>query len=193
MDSLYHLLMKLKKKKDEIRRNLSWLIGRRSQMTIDNKLLIYKQILGPVWQYGAQLWGCSKLSNINIIQRFQNKYSGTLLTLHGMYKILTYVEILCIPWSINSAPEYFILKSLDKSVIHIIKKIAQNQEWRLHNHANTEAIQLLNYREATRRLNRTKPLELLVRVVIQVKNSVVLVEFAQDECRRMCEQIRTST
>jgi hypothetical protein len=66
----------IKKKKDELeikRRNLSWLIGRRSQMTTDNKLLIYKQILRPVWQYGAQLCGCSKLSNINIIHRFQNK------------------------------------------------------------------------------------------------------------------------
>jgi hypothetical protein len=57
----------IKKKRDELeirRRNLSWLIGRRSQMTTDNKLL---------WQYGAQLWGCSKPSNINIIERFQNK------------------------------------------------------------------------------------------------------------------------
>jgi hypothetical protein len=65
----------IKKKKDELeirRRNLPWLIGRRSQMTINNKLLIFKQILRPVWQYGAQLWGCSKPSNINIIQRFQN-------------------------------------------------------------------------------------------------------------------------
>jgi hypothetical protein len=51
-----------------------------------------------------------------------------------------------------------------------IKKMAQNYERRLHNHPNTEAIQLLNYREATRRLNRTKPLELLVRVVIRVKS-----------------------
>jgi hypothetical protein len=26
-----------------------------------------------VWQYGTQLWGCSKIININIIQKFQNK------------------------------------------------------------------------------------------------------------------------
>jgi hypothetical protein len=61
----------IKKEKDGLEiiiRNLSWLIGRRSQMTINNKLLIYKQILRPMWQYGAQLWGCSKQSNINIIQ-----------------------------------------------------------------------------------------------------------------------------
>jgi hypothetical protein len=47
-----------------------------------------------------------------------------------------------------------------ESVIDIINKTAQNHEWGLHNHLNTKAIQLLNYREATRRLNRAKPLEL---------------------------------
>jgi hypothetical protein len=47
-----------------------------------------------------------------------------------------------------------------KPVTDIMKKMAQNLEWRLQNHPNTEAIELLNYREATRRLNRTKPLEL---------------------------------
>lgn len=41
----------IKKKREELeikRRKLSWLIGRKSQMTIENKLLIYKQILSPV-------------------------------------------------------------------------------------------------------------------------------------------------
>jgi uncharacterized protein YeeX (DUF496 family) len=47
-----------------------------------------------------------------------------------------------------------------ESVTDIIKKMAQNHERRLHNQPNTEAMQLLNYREATRRLNRTKPMEL---------------------------------
>ena len=30
-------------------------------------------ILKPVWTYGIQLWGRTKQSNIDIIQRFQNK------------------------------------------------------------------------------------------------------------------------
>jgi hypothetical protein len=112
-------------------------------MTIDNKLLIYKQILRPVWQYGAQLWGCSKPSNINIIQRFQNK------VLRG---------IVDAPWYVRNSD---LRRDLNiETVIDIIKKMAQNHEWRLHNHTNREAIQLLSYREATRRLNRTKPLEL---------------------------------
>jgi hypothetical protein len=50
-----------------------WLIGRNSSLSLHNKFIIYKQILKPVWTYGIQIWGCNKQSNINIIQRFQNK------------------------------------------------------------------------------------------------------------------------
>jgi len=42
-------------------------------LSIHNKLILYKQILKPVWTYGIQLWGCTKQSNTDIIQRFQNK------------------------------------------------------------------------------------------------------------------------
>jgi hypothetical protein len=38
-----------------------------------NKLVLYKQILKPVWTYGIQLWGRTKPSNTAVIQRFQNK------------------------------------------------------------------------------------------------------------------------
>jgi hypothetical protein len=31
------------------------------------------QILKPAWTYGIGLWGCTKQSNTDIIQRFQNK------------------------------------------------------------------------------------------------------------------------
>ena len=54
-----------------------WLVGRRSALSTHNKLVIYKQILKPVWTCGIQLCGCTKPSNITLIQRFQNKYSGT--------------------------------------------------------------------------------------------------------------------
>jgi len=48
-------------------------MGRRSALTTHNKLVLHKQILKPVWTYGIQLWGCTKPSNIAIIQRFKNK------------------------------------------------------------------------------------------------------------------------
>ena len=50
-----------------------WLIGRRYFLSIQNKLMLYKEILKPVWTYGTQLCGCTKLRNTDIIQRCQSK------------------------------------------------------------------------------------------------------------------------
>jgi hypothetical protein len=47
-----------------------WLLGRRSQLTIENKLLLHKATLKPIWTYGAELWGTASNSNIEILQRF---------------------------------------------------------------------------------------------------------------------------
>lgn len=41
-----------------------WLLGRKSQLTVDNKLLLYKAILKPIWTYGIQLWDTAFNSNI---------------------------------------------------------------------------------------------------------------------------------
>jgi hypothetical protein len=54
-------------------KKLYWVMGRRSALSIHNKLMPYKQILKSVWTYGIQLLGCTKHSNTDIIQRFQNK------------------------------------------------------------------------------------------------------------------------
>jgi len=51
-----------------------WLLGSKSQLSIESKLLLYKAILKPIWTYGVQLWGTASDSNMEIIQRFQNKY-----------------------------------------------------------------------------------------------------------------------
>jgi hypothetical protein len=63
-----------------------------------------------VWQYGTQLWGC-KPSNINIIQRFQNK------VLRG---------IVDAPWYVRNSDFHRDLNI--ETVIDIIKKMAQNHE-----------------------------------------------------------------
>jgi hypothetical protein len=52
---------------------INWLIGRKSHLTIHNKLLIYKTILRPIWTYGIELWGCAGKSNMVIMQRCQSK------------------------------------------------------------------------------------------------------------------------
>jgi hypothetical protein len=50
-----------------------WLLGRKSNLSTNNKLLIYKAILKPIWTYGIQLWGTTSDSNIEILERFQSK------------------------------------------------------------------------------------------------------------------------
>jgi len=50
-----------------------WIIGRKSKLSLENKLLIYKTILKPIWTYGISLWDTASNSNIEILQRFQNK------------------------------------------------------------------------------------------------------------------------
>jgi hypothetical protein len=50
-----------------------WLLGRKSQLSLSIKLLLYKTILKPISTYGIQLWGTASTSNINILERFQPK------------------------------------------------------------------------------------------------------------------------
>jgi hypothetical protein len=50
-----------------------WLLGRKSNFSTNNKLLIYKTILKPIWTYGIQVWGTTSNSNIEILERFQSK------------------------------------------------------------------------------------------------------------------------
>jgi hypothetical protein len=50
-----------------------WLFGRKSQLSLSNKLLLFKTILKPIWTYGIQLWGTASTSNIEILERFLSK------------------------------------------------------------------------------------------------------------------------
>jgi hypothetical protein len=59
-------------------RELKWLIGKTSPLSLENKLLLYKTVLKPIWTYGIELWGCTVKSNITIIQRYQSKLLKTM-------------------------------------------------------------------------------------------------------------------
>ena len=54
-------------------KNMHWLINKKSQLSLENNLILYKIILKPVWTYGIELWGTSKPSNTKILQTFQSK------------------------------------------------------------------------------------------------------------------------
>jgi hypothetical protein len=53
-----------------------WLMGRKSKLSISNKLPAYKVIIKSIWSYGIQLWGSASISKIEIleIERFQGKF-----------------------------------------------------------------------------------------------------------------------
>lgn len=123
---------------------LNWLLGRKSQLSIPNKIKIYNQILKPVWLYGIQLWACAKNKNIEIIQVFQNK------VLRG----------------IVNAPWYFRNSDLHRDlgvpkVADEIKKYALRHKQRLQQHINQEVKDLLNVHNLPRRLKRKRPLQLV--------------------------------
>jgi len=48
---------KTRKHLDLKTRELIWLIGKHSPLSLTNKLLIYKKVLKPIWTYGLAQWG----------------------------------------------------------------------------------------------------------------------------------------
>ena len=62
-----------RKQLDHKTREIKWLSGKNSPLSVENKLLIYKTIIKPIWTYGIVLWGCASKSNTAIMQRYQSK------------------------------------------------------------------------------------------------------------------------
>jgi hypothetical protein len=54
-------------------KEINWLIGRKSHLSVGNKVLPYKAIIKPIWSYGIELWGCACKSHIVIMQRTHSK------------------------------------------------------------------------------------------------------------------------
>lgn len=138
----------IKKKREELNikfRKMHWLLGRHSELSIHNKLMLYKQILKPVWVYGIQLWGCAKKTNIKIIQTFQNKILRSIVNA---------------PWYIRNDNLHRDLKM--ELVADEIKNHARKHLQRLHEHENQDLrCMMTNTTTITRRLQRTKPLDLM--------------------------------
>lgn len=125
-------------------KQMNWLIGKNSQLTLENKLIIYKAILKPIWSYGVELWGCSKPSNIKILQTFQSK------TLRAMVNA---------PWYVSNATIHEDLKvPLIKETINHHANKYRNRSTDHNNHLIAE---LHNQPPVTRRLKRQWPLDLV--------------------------------
>lgn len=137
----------VKKKREELDFKYSkmyWLLGRNSSLSTYNKLLLYRQILRPVWLYGIQLWGCARKSNINTIQKFQNKVLRNAVNA---------------PYFVRNSDLHRDLQMEEVDVM--ITKAARNHEETLHNHQNIQALHLIDNSNTVRRLKRKKPTDLV--------------------------------
>jgi len=43
----------------------------KSELSMHTKSTLYRSILRPIWEYGMQIWGCAKPSQVHTIQAFQ--------------------------------------------------------------------------------------------------------------------------
>lgn len=142
LDSKLNWKTHIMKKREQLQirfRTLFWMLRAKSRLSIKNKRLLYLMILRPMWMYGIPLWGSAACSNIEIIQRFQNKVLR----------------------KITGAPWYFTNRQLHEELaVETVQQIASRATSsyieRLHDHTNTEAIVLLDS-PSTQRLRR-KPI-----------------------------------
>ena len=125
-------------------RKMYWLIGKKSQLSLYNQLIIYKvTIIKPVWTYGIQMWGAVCNSNLDIIQRFQSKTLRLMLNA---------------PWYVTNAAIHRDLQI--ETVKKEIERYSEHYEERFRTHPNELATNLLNRNLVVRRLKRFKPLDL---------------------------------
>lgn len=111
-----------------------WLIGRKSQLALKTKVMIYKAILKPIWMYGCQIWGTASESSLSKMQRVQSKI------LRGISNA---------PWYITNESIHIDLNI--PSVREVISSQFVKHQRKLENHTNISAITLLDNSETTRR------------------------------------------
>ena len=120
-----------------------WILGRQSQLSMTNKLILYKVILNPVGTCVIQLWGTASESNIKLLQRYQFK---------------TIRSIINVPWYIANGN---IHKDLEMPTVkEEIKSFSDKYLQWLGNHSNILAIGLLDDSEELQRLKRFQVLDL---------------------------------
>jgi hypothetical protein len=125
-----------------------WLLGRKSKLSTNNKLLIYKTILKPIWTHGIQLWGTASTSNIQIIERFQSKALRMIVDA---------------PWYV---PNTVIRRDLQTPTVkEEIRRYSSQYSARLSAHPNDLIVNLMelpDYRRLRRHLPNDLPTRFLV-------------------------------
>lgn len=136
----------VKKKSTQIQlkfNELQWLIGQHSQLSTYNKLLIYKQVIKPIWTYGIPLWGCTKRKHIEKIQKLQNKILRSMVNA---------------PWFVRNKDLHRDLKI--NTVYDEVVLQAQKHASKLQSHENRDLNRIFDTPSIDRRLQRILPMDL---------------------------------
>jgi hypothetical protein len=59
-------IITIRKQLNQKAKQMHRLLGRRSTLSTESRLLLYKAVLKPIWTYGIQLWATASISNISI-------------------------------------------------------------------------------------------------------------------------------
>jgi hypothetical protein len=124
-------------------RKMSWLVNRKSKLSLKNKLILYKSIIKPIWTYGIKLWGCTKPMNMQIIQTLQSKVLRTITNA---------------PWYV-----YNLTLHIDLQVPYVtdeIQRLSLFYNQRLRGYKNKRIEEIRNPPNVTRRLQRQWPSDL---------------------------------
>ena len=135
-------IIKKRKQIDFKFKQLYWLLGRKSPLSLENKVLVYKVAIKHIWTYGIELWDCASKSSIAILQRCQSKILRSVVDA---------------PWYVsNSTLHNDLVIPFINAVLH--ERSSKHHD-RLEVHPNAflqPLLQLYN----TRRLRRQLPIDL---------------------------------
>jgi hypothetical protein len=123
-------------------KELYWLLGRSSPLSIKNELLLYKTVMARIWTYGLELCGCASKSNIAIIQRFQSKLLRAIINA---------------PWYITNAMIHFDMGI--PTIQDVIHDRSNKHRAKLQSHPNP-LLQTISRDIIPRRLKRRWPTDL---------------------------------
>ncbi|PNF41833.1 hypothetical protein B7P43_G16623, partial [Cryptotermes secundus] len=140
----WHKHIKTKRQQINLKlKKMSWLLGQKSKLSMNNKLLLYKCISKPIWTYGIQLWGCAKPSHTKIIQRIQSKILRAVADA---------------PWYVSNLSLHNDLQT--PFVSDEIRRLSRLYSARLDGHSNKLIAALNTPPKVPRRLKRQWPTDL---------------------------------
>ena len=126
------------------RRQMHWLTSRKSKLSVENKLKIYKTIIKPIWTYGIPLWWTAAMRHINKIEVIQAKILRTII--NG-------------PWYVRNKD---IRRDLGiPTVKEEISRYSEKYKSRIATHPNRLAAETYKTINMDRRLKRKHPADLI--------------------------------